>query len=203
MGCPIDEVKKNGDSVTVWAEGYSITFVMAGNKLKYTAFSNGYFQAFRFRPKAMIEHESAAMKALNEPVEKTGKQKAKKKKSKRKKKEIIDPCELNRNPYHVNPMDFPVGENGEYVGLPIAVIYNSISVLYRKKKGEGLPVEYKEIITEALEDLGFTGKNLGSVRSAIAKEMWRRRKAKRAALEKKKLEEAREAETNHRLPLEA
>lgn len=201
----IDEVRRNGDSVTIFAEGHFITFVMGeGGRLKYTAFSGGYFAAFRFRPACTAEHEEVAMGELEKPFEEKLSLKKKKGRGKgKKKKEIINPYDRNCNPYPINPTDFPVGANGEYLGLPIVVIYNRVAALYREKKGAGeLPDDYREIINEALKNLGFNAKNLSGVHSALSKEMWKRRKERAAAIARKRIEDARQAEFAHLLPLE-
>lgn len=201
----LDEVKKNGDSVTISAEGHFITFVVGeGGRLKYTAFSRGYFGAFRFRPACRAEHEEAAMREFEKPFEEKLSLKKKKERGKGKnKKEIIDPYDLNKNPYPVNSARFPTEGNGEYAGHHAAHIANYVSVLFRNEKRSGATKpDFKEIADRAFKELGFVGKNLGAVYSALSKEIWRRRKAKAKAIAKRKIDEARQAEFAHLLPLE-
>ncbi len=202
MGCAIDEVVRNKDSVTVWTEGHFITFILVTGRLKYTAFSSNYFSAFRFRPKAMAEHEEAALEALLKTVDEKPKVETKRKREKSKKGEF-DMYQLFKNPYPVNPARFPIGENGEYVGHNATHIASYVSALFRNEKRNGVTKpDFKEIADRAFKELGFVGRNLGAVYSALSKEIWRRRKAKAAAIFQRKIKEAREAERNHLLPLE-
>ncbi len=205
----IDEIRKDGDRVTVFVEGASATFILVNGWPQRIISSGGYNELFRWRPACQLEHETAAMEEFIKPsaeaaVKSKNGVRGKKlvKRKKRKKKEIIDPYELNKNPYPINPASFPVDENGEYAGVSIEVIYNFVSALYRERKLSGEARDYREMAGEALKNLGFTGKNLGAVHSAISKEMWRRRKRRETIAKERKIQEAREAEMNHCLPLE-
>lgn len=204
MGCAIDEVTMHDDSVTVWAEGQCITFVLSEGKLVQTAFSENYFGLFRFRPLCQVEHKEAALKTLLEINQKTPT--AKKRKPRKKKgcmEKEIDPYQPFKNPYPVSPANFPVGEDGEYIGHSAAYIANYVSALFREEKRSGITKpNFKEIADKAFEELGFVGKNLSAIRSALSKEIWRRRKARAAAIFQRKIEEAGAAERNHLLPLE-
>lgn len=202
MGCAIDSVVQVNDSVIVWAEGEYITYILVNGEPKHTASSKNYFRLFRFRPLCKLEHEEVALEALLGAVGGAPKVKIKKKRGK-KKKEEFDAHQLFKNPYPVNPARFPIGENGEYAGHHAAHIANYVSVLFRNEKRNGVAKpDFKEIADRAFKELGFVGKNLGAVYSVLSKEIWRRRKAKAAAIFQRKVEEAREAERNHLLPLE-
>lgn len=199
MGCSIDEVAVQGDSATVWAEGECITYILANGELTHTTFSSKYFEYFNSKPWCKSDHRAAALEALLQNRADPPKTKIKSKR-KKKRKEEIDPYQPFKNPYPINLASFPVGADGEYIGHNAAHIANYVSALFRNEKRNGATKpNFKEIADKAFGELGFIGKNMSAVRSALSKEIWRRRKAKAAEITRKKIEEARQAEFAHLL----
>lgn len=203
MGCPpIDEIVKDKDRVTIHVEGASITYVLKENgELKFVWRSENYLQLFRFRPLCQVKHEEAALEAFSKKTQKTLTVKRRKqRKNAKAKKEKVDSYDLFKNPYPVNPANFPIGVDGEYAGHSAAHIANYVSALFRNEKRSGVTEpDFKEIANKAFKELGFVGKNLSAVRSALSKEIWRRRKAKAVEIARRKIEEARQAEFDHLL----
>ncbi len=128
--------------------------------------------------------------------------------------------------------EFPIGPHGEYIQHDIGKIVDSVSEecrklkkLVRQKNGQTTldlfepppGPEDLALLAEAekrgiyiaarnntLKKLGFYGEpwKWGTVYSVISEETWRRRKMRAAWKERKVLNEAREAEQMHNLPLD-
>ena len=174
-------------------------------------------------------HKEGTKKQKELPAKKP---KRKKKKSRREslKLENLVSADFRLRPYF--DKEFPIGSNGEYIQYDISKIVDCVSEecrelkkLVRQKNGqtsldffEPLPgpedlalldeVEERGIYAvarnQALKKLGFYGERWkwSTVYSVISEETWRRRKMRAAWKEKKVLNEAREAELMHNLPLD-
>lgn len=126
---------------------------------------------------------------------------------------------------HENGLSIPIGPNGEYVGWSTIEITNLVLGKFRdvqravRKRDLGLDLfeetklqeltengtpQFFTIIRATLADMGFYGKSWQwrPVYSAIAREIWRRRKAKAERIRRERLRDAAAAELAHQLPFD-
>ncbi len=214
MGCAIDEVVRNKDSVTIWAEGHFITFILIMGRLKYTAFSSNYFSAFRSRPACRLEHEEAALEALLKDTYKEPKveiKRGEKKKRMRKKKirvlnYAIDMANLIseklRDKQYWDPKQFPVDEHGQFVTHLFKDIIEVVQEKIREQKetarNNKVKAGYQQFIALALDEIGcFDYWSRGRIRSYLSKLGALNRKEKKEVARKRVLKEAGQAELLH------
>lgn len=195
----IDEVRIGEDHVMVFAWDEFVTYIHESNKFAVVSCSSKY-------------------KTLPEWLKKEMRAAAKKSISKRKPLTSED----LRSPRNIDKK-FPVMTNGKY-GYLIEEIVNRVSVCFRQLKRqrsesgsldlfqspnkEISPKETDIFMTaqnQAFAELGFYGKSWEwkSVRSAISKEMWRRRKKRELEKRRRVVNEAQKVDEQHQLPVEA
>jgi len=95
---------------------------------------------------------------------------------------------------------FPVDIHGEYIGYTAEDVRVRVGRLYARMKKNG--ADYINTIHQVLDDLGFCKEKWrrGKILSAVSRRNHARRKEKRAAIEKRLADEARQAEFDHLLP---
>lgn len=213
MGCLIDEVAVHGDSVTVWAEGQCITFVLSEGKLVQTAFSENYFGLFRFRPLCQIEHKEAALKAFSEINQKTP---TVKKQKRRKKKVKVSKYAINeanlvsdklRDRQFWNTKHSPIDENGEYTGVSfeeiIKMIREKVREQYRISADKGEKANHQRFVLAVLDEIGcFDYWSRGRIFSYLSKLGALHRKEKKEVAKKRVLKDAEQAEHAHQLSID-
>lgn len=100
---------------------------------------------------------------------------------------------------------FPVDLDGEYVTCSrvelINLVYEKIRVAYKTAKRSERKPEYHVLISDVLNKMGCTDRwSRGKIWSELSKNIQARRKVKREAEQRRKVEEARQAELSLGVP---
>ena len=91
--------------------------------------------------------------------------------------------------------------SGEYMGHSFESIRQRVAHAYRDTIRSGMRLEYMDVVDRVLDEMGFRPEKWerGAVYSALSRHHHARRKEKKARVEAKKIEEARQVELFHNL----
>jgi len=90
----------------------------------------------------------------------------------------------------------PTDDRGEYIGELLKDIRPRVGKAYAEAKLSGAGTDYMAIVDRVLTNLGFTPERWerAAIYSALSRETHRKRREKKAAIEARRIDEARQAE---------
>lgn len=113
-------------------------------------------------------------------------------------------AENTGGPYSFSSEEFPARADGEFAGYTIEEIRSRVGKRFAEKKRVDEKPDYIEVVHQILDELGYPEEKWkrGAILSSLSKAVWRKRKARAAQAEQKRLQDAQAAELNHSLPLD-